>query len=235
MKSKIVKKIREKVSRGKELLEDVDDLDSPKYEKRNEAIDILRTTYPRWFHSTKGLLEKIEISENKPIEEFSSYGKEIKTLANTASDRDKKKIRADLQHQISLLESIVEIYEDIDPIDVKSAVEKGVYEDELGQASGLLEGNHIIPAASVTRMVFLNSLKSISQKNDLEPKEGIHDLLIMFKEEDIISKIEFREMQKWNDILNAVRYDDEEEIDHGDISEVIDKVDDFVERLEIKS
>lgn len=203
------------------------------YGKRRDAIDNLRKSYPKWFHSTRSLLNKIEVSETEAIEEFSEYGREIKTLSSSASRGNK--IKADLKHQISLLESIVEIYEEIDPVDVRSAVEKGVYEDELDQASGLLEGDHIIPAASVTRMVFLNSLKSISQKNNLETKEGINDLLIMFKEEDIISKIEFREMQKWNDILNAVRYDDEEEIDHRDISEVINKVDEFVDRLEIKS
>lgn len=244
VKRKIEKKLSSLLSSGQYLVgvaERIIPSEGSSYDSSHQKkLNKVRKRYGKWFYSCKALIQMVSLSVEEPIENFIAVGEKIlEELYKTLTSKDKKTSRArkiftKFQYQISLFKSIKEIYTEIEPLTIKTAVAKGLYDNELDQAQGLLKGGHFIPSAALGRAILENGLDLLLERENLQPKgEGIQNKGITLKKNGIITKTEYRSIQKWAEVGNIALHEKGEKIKPQDVSEMIQGVRSFIQRFEL--
>jgi hypothetical protein len=224
-----------KIEEGKQLHSYVDSIYNNNYYE--EPYLSLLEKYSKWIYSTIALFKKIPISEKEPIVQFKIYNNTLNNiLMNERISSNILKIERIILSQISIIKGIKEIYEEIEPIDLKLDIAKGLYDDELVVAKEFLNDGHIIPSAMLMRSVLENALNLLIEKHNIEVKgSGIKNKAIALRKAGIISKLEEKNIEVWAFVGNDAAHNGGKEITNKNVEDAITGVSNFIERFELKN
>lgn len=202
-------------------------------DKRESAFSELRMTYSTWYHTVLELLTKLDMAD-KARQDFEEWGRETRTLLHDDDQYSTgERIQKNIESQMAALRAVIRVYKEIEPLNIENAVAQGVYENELAEAEDLLNGDHVKASAAITRSVLEDTLSRLCRTENLEPEgDGINNKAKILWKDGPLSKVEFREIQKWADVGNNALHDDEEDVTHAQVAETIENVRDFIDRLD---